>query len=96
LSPPAKEIAAALGVSEITVKAHRGQVMRKMGAHSLADLIRMADKLREAAYVLEYPHQSIGTPVRTCNGPRAKRLICRVVDRMFAGAVLSRRKEDGS
>jgi FixJ family two-component response regulator len=40
-----KEIAHELGVSEITVKAHRGQVMRKMGARSVADLVRMADKL---------------------------------------------------
>jgi FixJ family two-component response regulator len=34
-----------MGVSEITVKVHRGNVMRKMGAKSLADLIRMADML---------------------------------------------------
>ncbi len=40
-----KQIAAALGVSEITVKVRRGQMMRKMQADSLADLIRMADKL---------------------------------------------------
>jgi FixJ family two-component response regulator len=38
-----KEIAAALGLSEITVKAHRGNVMRKMHARSLADLVRMAN-----------------------------------------------------
>src|SRR5262249_29705263 len=35
--------AAELGVSEITVKVHRGNVMKKMGARSLADLVRMAD-----------------------------------------------------
>ncbi len=40
-----KQIAAAIGVSEITVKVHRGQVMRKMGARSVADLVRMADRL---------------------------------------------------
>ncbi|MBX9844040.1 MAG: response regulator [Xanthobacteraceae bacterium] len=40
-----KQIAAEIGVSEITVKVHRGNVMRKMGAKSLADLVRMADML---------------------------------------------------
>jgi FixJ family two-component response regulator len=40
-----KQIAGELGVSEITVKVHRGNVMRKMNAKSLADLVRMADSL---------------------------------------------------
>ena len=40
-----KQIAAELGLSEITVKVHRGQAMRKMQAGSVADLIRMADTL---------------------------------------------------
>jgi FixJ family two-component response regulator len=40
-----KQIAAELGVSEITVKVHRGNAMKKMGARSLADLVRMADAL---------------------------------------------------
>ncbi len=40
-----KQIAAEIGLSEITVKVHRGQVMRKMRADSVADLIRMADNL---------------------------------------------------
>ncbi|HEV2731356.1 MAG TPA: response regulator transcription factor, partial [Terriglobales bacterium] len=40
-----KQIAANLGTSEATVKVHRSQLMRKMGANSLADLVRMAEKL---------------------------------------------------
>jgi FixJ family two-component response regulator len=40
-----KQVAAELGVSEITVKVHRGNIMKKMGARSLADLVRMADAL---------------------------------------------------
>jgi FixJ family two-component response regulator len=43
-----KQIAADLGLSEITVKVHRGNVMRKMHARSLADLVRMADRLSRA------------------------------------------------
>jgi FixJ family two-component response regulator len=40
-----KQIAGELGLSEITVKVHRGNVTRKMGARSLADLVRMAEAL---------------------------------------------------
>jgi len=40
-----KQIAHQMGISEITVKIHRGSVMKKMGARSLADLVRMADIL---------------------------------------------------
>ena len=41
-----KQIGAELGISEITVKAHRGKVMRKMAADSLAELVPMAMRLR--------------------------------------------------
>jgi FixJ family two-component response regulator len=41
-----KQIAAEIGISEVTVRLHRGQIMRKMHASSLADLIRIADKIR--------------------------------------------------
>ena len=37
-----KQVAGELGVTEITVKVHRGNAMRKMGARSLADMVRMA------------------------------------------------------
>ena len=40
-----KQIAAELGLSLVTVKVHRGQVMRKMQARSVAELVRMADRL---------------------------------------------------
>ena len=40
-----KQVGADLGISEITVKAHRGRVMTKMGARSLPELVNMADRL---------------------------------------------------
>jgi FixJ family two-component response regulator len=43
-----KQIGAELGISEITVKAHRGKVMRKMKAGSLAGLVMMAERLYPA------------------------------------------------
>ena len=43
-----KQVGGELGISEITVKAHRGQVMRKMKADSLPDLVTMAAKLSSA------------------------------------------------
>src|SRR5580658_8915796 len=50
-----KEIAGDLGISEITVKVHRAQVMRKMSAESLPELARMADKLKLSA---QKPHNT--------------------------------------
>jgi FixJ family two-component response regulator len=46
-----KQIAARVGLSEITVKIHRGNLMKKMGARSLAELVRMAEAL--AAHPIE-------------------------------------------
>jgi FixJ family two-component response regulator len=57
-----KQVAAELGVSEITIKVHRGNVMKKMGARSLADLVRMADAvgIRQAK-----PYLISGLPAAT-------------------------------
>ena len=41
-----KQVAAEIGISEATVKLHRGQLMRKLGVQSLAELVRTADKLQ--------------------------------------------------
>ena len=49
-----KQVAAEIGVTEITVKVHRGKVTRKMGAKSLADLVKMADLLGIS------PHKNLG------------------------------------
>jgi FixJ family two-component response regulator len=45
-----KQVAGDLGLSEITVKIHRASAMRKMGARTLADLVRMADALRPKSH----------------------------------------------
>jgi FixJ family two-component response regulator len=47
-----KQVGGELGISEITVKAHRGKVMQKMKADSLADLVKMATRLRPAPAVI--------------------------------------------
>jgi FixJ family two-component response regulator len=48
---PNKQVGTELGISEITVKAHRGNVMRKMKADSFAHLVNMASKLRVVRYL---------------------------------------------
>ena len=54
---------AALGISEVTVRAHRGRVMQKMGADSLAELVTMAMRL-------ELPLTSTMTPPIAAPRPR--------------------------
>jgi FixJ family two-component response regulator len=49
-----KQVGGELGISEFTVKAHRGQVMQKMKANSLADLVRMGAKLRPALQEIDF------------------------------------------
>ena len=61
-----KEVGAELAISEITVKAHRGQVMRKMKAESFADLVRMAARLRSELALLAPGSRSPSSSERTC------------------------------
>lgn len=49
-----KQVGGELGISEITVKAHRGKVMQKMKANSLPDLVKMAEKIRLAPDIKSY------------------------------------------
>jgi FixJ family two-component response regulator len=59
-----KQVGGELGISEITVKSHRGRVMRKMGAGSLADLVRICASLRLTAQ----ENSTAQLPARSSNG----------------------------
>src|SRR5580658_3687222 len=64
-----KQVGGELGISEITVKAHRGKVMQKMKANSLADLVRMAARLHlERALSSQHSTQT-GVPLQKDSQP---------------------------
>jgi FixJ family two-component response regulator len=63
-----KQVGGELGISEITVKAHRGQVMRKMKAKSFAELVNMAARLHVAAAVPKGWTAGPGRPVGNGSG----------------------------
>jgi FixJ family two-component response regulator len=66
-----KQVAFELGISEITVKAHRGQLMRKMNAHSLPELVNMFARLRLGDQVVM--HRAGGSPARSEAGMMGQR-----------------------
>ena len=64
-----KQIGSELGISEITVKAHRGRVMQKMGATSVVDLVRMATRLRSERALVESGHLRSPSPSPISGSP---------------------------
>jgi FixJ family two-component response regulator len=67
-----KHIAAELDLSEMTVKVHRGQVMRKMDARSLPELVRMADRLTDCSNVEAdlHPNRRMSRSVGPVSNPK--------------------------
>ena len=79
-----KQVGAELGISEITVKAHRGRVMQKMGAKSVVNLVRMAMRLRAERACLASGHFRSPSP-----SPTTASSACTVaVPAAFSGTVL--------
>jgi FixJ family two-component response regulator len=71
-----KQIAGQLGVSEVTVRVHRSQILQKMGARSLADLVRIADRLKTddpLDPVAEGPYDELPRTSRTAKRVTRKR-----------------------
>jgi FixJ family two-component response regulator len=66
-----KHIAAEIGLSEITVKFHHSNLMKKMGASSIVDLVRMADSLHGK---LTFSESSAEPPTRLATSPRIRPL----------------------
>jgi FixJ family two-component response regulator len=67
---PNKQSAAELELSEMTVKVHRGQVMRKMQARSLPELVRMADRLGVSVSMSQPDREQVTRP-KNRTGPRS-------------------------
>jgi len=61
---PNKQIAADLGTVEKTIKVHRSRVMEKMGVRSLADLVRMAERIGPTAITASPGSRTPDTPLR--------------------------------
>jgi formate hydrogenlyase transcriptional activator len=71
-----KQIGAELGISEITVKAHRGRVMQKMRAKSVIDLVRMAMRLRSERAFYASGHFRLPSPFPTANSTGRTMNVC--------------------
>jgi hypothetical protein len=67
-----KQVGGELGIRELTVKAHRGQIMQKMKANSLADLVRMAAKLGSALQEVHFARRQPVILFRQCSSSQAR------------------------